>query len=448
MPRRGRWPYPDILTPREWEVLSLVREGLSNPQIAERLFISPDAAKYHVSEILSKLGVASREEAAAWQPEPAEAPVLRPAWARALGRWWPALAWGGATAVLAGLALLAVGVLRSNGDDGGSGVEATAISPGETVLVSPTASHAGPAPLTVTSSADLPGGISLIMQIGGGESPLAGIEHVNSAGDVRVLFYAGDRIVHSAAGAVSVLSDYEASGVALPSPAPDAPAKADGGVRPYINGLAISADARTMIVGLCVRGWCGGVPGVINEQAQTVLYRSTDGGDNWSELERLDSAALVQAIGGDGRALVGVPSANQKFQTHTWEPGGEPVPPQVVDASLGAGLNQTVTIGNGSMASVGSVGGASALVVESGGKQVAAYGVPGLEGVTAALSSTRFVGLVGAGSILGAPQGIFDVPVVIDLDARTVTPIAHPFMDGTFDVGFTSILAVEISVLP
>jgi hypothetical protein len=37
------------------------------------------------------------------------------------------------------------------------------------------------------------------------------------------------------------------------------------------------------------------------------------------------------------------------------------------------------------------------------------------------------------------------VPVVIDLDARTVTPIAHPFMDGTFDVGFTSILAVEMA---
>jgi hypothetical protein len=169
-----------------------------------------------------------------------------------------------------------------------------------TALVLPTATPAGPAPLTFTSSADLPGGVSLIMQIGGGESPLAGIERVNPAGDVRVLFYAGDRIVHSAAGAVSVISDFEASGIALPSPAPNAPAKGDGGVRPYINSLAVSADAGTMIVGLCVRGWCGGIPGVINDQAQTVLYRSTDGGDIWGELERLDSAALVQAVGIDG----------------------------------------------------------------------------------------------------------------------------------------------------
>ena len=97
-------------------------------------------------------------------------------------------------------------------------------SPSPTI-VSPTASHAGPAPLAFTSATELPGGVSLIMQIGGGESPLAGIERVNPAGDVQVLFYAGDRIVHSAAGAVSVVSDYEASGFALPSPAPDAPAK-------------------------------------------------------------------------------------------------------------------------------------------------------------------------------------------------------------------------------
>jgi two-component system, NarL family, response regulator LiaR len=53
------------LTPREQEVLALVVEGLSNPDIAERLVVSRSTAKAHVSNILSKMGVSSRAEAIA-----------------------------------------------------------------------------------------------------------------------------------------------------------------------------------------------------------------------------------------------------------------------------------------------------------------------------------------------------------------------------------------------
>jgi DNA-binding CsgD family transcriptional regulator len=67
MGNRGRPKTRDVLTPREYEVLALLREGLSNRQIAERLGISLAGAKFHVSEIIGKLGVASREEAAGWQ---------------------------------------------------------------------------------------------------------------------------------------------------------------------------------------------------------------------------------------------------------------------------------------------------------------------------------------------------------------------------------------------
>jgi NarL family two-component system response regulator LiaR len=51
------------LTEREREVLSLMIEGLNNVQIAGRLTVSPSTIKSHVSNILSKLGVASRTEA-------------------------------------------------------------------------------------------------------------------------------------------------------------------------------------------------------------------------------------------------------------------------------------------------------------------------------------------------------------------------------------------------
>lgn len=55
---------PDALTAREQQVLALVAEGLTNGQIAERLFISAKTASVHVSAILRKLGVATRTEAA------------------------------------------------------------------------------------------------------------------------------------------------------------------------------------------------------------------------------------------------------------------------------------------------------------------------------------------------------------------------------------------------
>ena len=54
------------MTPRERVVLRLLVVGKSNPEIADALFISPRTATTHVSNILAKLGVETRTEAATW----------------------------------------------------------------------------------------------------------------------------------------------------------------------------------------------------------------------------------------------------------------------------------------------------------------------------------------------------------------------------------------------
>ena len=62
----GRPPHDDVLTPAEWKVAEQVRHGLTNRRIAERMGVSLDAIKFHVSNALSKLGLANRQELRCW----------------------------------------------------------------------------------------------------------------------------------------------------------------------------------------------------------------------------------------------------------------------------------------------------------------------------------------------------------------------------------------------
>ncbi len=81
---RGRPRHPDLLTPAEQRVLPYVRQGLTNAEIADRFGLSPETVKYHVGNMLSKLGLADRLELAAWTPE-GERPTRR--------TWLTAFAW-------------------------------------------------------------------------------------------------------------------------------------------------------------------------------------------------------------------------------------------------------------------------------------------------------------------------------------------------------------------
>src|SRR5688572_9431756 len=130
---RGRPPTQDILTPREYEVLELLRLGLTNREIGERLGISLAGAKFHVSEIITKLGVENREEAAVWQREPRQRWAFAPL--AGLREWWgdavtPLIANAAVVAVIPVLAAgIGAGVWQATSRDGDSGNEASMAAP-------------------------------------------------------------------------------------------------------------------------------------------------------------------------------------------------------------------------------------------------------------------------------------------------------------------------------
>jgi DNA-binding NarL/FixJ family response regulator len=60
----GQTSDKDTLTPREREVMDLVAQGLSNKHIGLRLDLQEKTVKHHMTQILTKLGVTNRTEAA------------------------------------------------------------------------------------------------------------------------------------------------------------------------------------------------------------------------------------------------------------------------------------------------------------------------------------------------------------------------------------------------
>jgi DNA-binding CsgD family transcriptional regulator len=136
--------YRDDLTPRQREVLELLARGMTNFEIAQALGLSLEGAKYHVREIMAKVGAESREEAVrAWRAHNRPAARLGRAMRGLAGLFTvkAAAVIGGAAAVgaVAGLAVVLV-VLATGGSESTPGVPVDPLPSTEaTAVVTPSA---------------------------------------------------------------------------------------------------------------------------------------------------------------------------------------------------------------------------------------------------------------------------------------------------------------------
>lgn len=68
--RRGRPPHDDILTPAQWKATHAVQHGMTRRQIAARKGISRDGVKFHIENVLGKLGLPDRRALRQWFQPP------------------------------------------------------------------------------------------------------------------------------------------------------------------------------------------------------------------------------------------------------------------------------------------------------------------------------------------------------------------------------------------
>jgi DNA-binding NarL/FixJ family response regulator len=71
--RKRRAETRDELTSQEWQIALLARDGLSNPEIGARLFLSPRTVEWHLHKVFTKLGIRSRRELQGSLPSPSSA---------------------------------------------------------------------------------------------------------------------------------------------------------------------------------------------------------------------------------------------------------------------------------------------------------------------------------------------------------------------------------------
>jgi hypothetical protein len=95
----------------------------------------------------------------------------------------------------------------------------------------------------------------------------------------------------------------------------------------YITGFAMDDTASDIAVGVCTRGYCGGL-GFPTADAQTTLFRSLDGGVTWTQFAAMDGGAWVVAIAKDGVVVSGPHGPEEETEPKfSLFPGGEQMQP-------------------------------------------------------------------------------------------------------------------------
>lgn len=292
-PNRPRDAVDPDWTSRQRQVLDLLTKGRTNTQIAEALGISRDGAKWHVSEVLSKLGVDSREEAAGyWRARNG----LRLRFTRMFGALIPGAGWlkvagavSGVGVVVAGLAVFFA--LRGSGSSGGPIAETTATVAASTTAVS---TPAGTLPttgetidgvpvraLTIGSDAQVPSNLavyySTMCYACGPLEPPAYRAYTDASGQLHI-----DDLL--------------------------APLKARYGRNPYSR--AASPSFAEIVAVMCTKGYCGG-ESAASADAEAKIVRSTDGGVTWTEVQNtVPNTFVAGVVPGLGTVMVTYESNN------------------------------------------------------------------------------------------------------------------------------------------
>lgn len=282
-------------TPRQREVLNLLVKGRTNGEIASELGISLDGAKWHVSEIITRLGVDTRDEAAEyWRHRNG----LRMRFTRVLQGLFGSNALkivgiGAAVGAFVVASALVVFALNDSGD--GTPQAGAPTPPAETETPDPTeepTQEPSTTPPPATPTVD-PGNVTgeVVLDV-----PVRGVTVVDPA-TPRGISYIIEKGCWQCDGSATAYErvTFDANGVATRETIFEA-------TTGYIQSGRFGQAGDAHYIAVCTTGYCGGV-GQMTDDAETTLYRSTDDGETWEAIATYPGSAAIGGLDANGPIL-------------------------------------------------------------------------------------------------------------------------------------------------